>query len=395
MIRNKTIFLPLFFILVFIIIALVFQFGINVKYKFPEPHSFSGQYLYNPYCNIDSLEWKISNFHAHTHKFAGNSTTTLKNSRYLDSLYTYLGYDIISISDYQNINTHESKNSKYISVYEHGYQYYKNHQLVINAGKVNWIDYFFRQTLNNKQFVINSLRKDTTVLVTIVHPILRKAYSSNDFKYLTNYNCLEVANNKYLFISNYDTVLSCGHPVFLMADDDEHNLKNPNDCGSAFNIINAVPLRDSILKALKTGRSIGVKLDLNYYNTFEIKKTGIHDLPVLTGFSVKNDTIYLSMNKAVKTIKFIGQQGIEKKVITDSRTGSYSFTKSDTYIRTEIECTDGTLLFLNPVFRYNGVLRSEKSPPVDVKKTRLNRIIIITLLLSCFATAYYKIYVQK
>jgi hypothetical protein len=394
LIRSKTIFFALSVIPIFIILALVFQFGINVKYEFQEPQSFSGQYLYNPYSNIDTLEWKISNFHAHTHKFTGKTNAILENSRYLDSLYTYLGYNVISISDYQRINTYESKNSQYIPVYEHGYQYYKNHQLVINAGKVNWVDYFFRQTLDNKQFVINSLRKDTMVLVTIVHPILRKAYSSNDFKYLTNYNCLEVANSKYLFISNYDTVLSSGHQVFLMADDDEHNLKNPDDCGSAFNIINSVAVRDSILKALKTGRSIGVKLNLNSYKTFEGKKAAIHNLPLLTGFSIKNDTIYLSMNKAVRTIKFIGQHGIGKKIITDSRTGSCFFTKNDTYIRTEIECADGTVFFLNPVLRYNGVLRSENSPPVDKRKTLLYRIIIV-LLLSGFSTVYYKIYVQK
>lgn len=395
MICNKTIFCALSVILVFIIIALLFQFGINVKYKFPEPHPFSGEYLYNPYCNIDTSEWKISNFHAHTHRFTGIRDTTLKNSRYLDSLYAYLGYDIISISDYQMINTYENKNSLYIPVYEHGYQYFKNHQLVINAGKVSWVDYFFRQTLNNKQFVINSLKKDTSVLVTIVHPILRKAYSINDFKYLTNYNCLEAVNNKYLFISDYDTVLSWGHGVFLMADDDEHNLKNPNDCGSCLNMINALPVRDSVLEAIKKGRSIGVKFNLNYYKSQEAKKAAIHNLPLLTRFTVKNDTILLLMDKAVKAIKFIGQHGIEKKTISDNTTGSYFFSKNDTYIRTEIECADGTLFYLNPVFRYNGVLRSDSPAIVDFQKTLMHRVIVIILLLSGFTTIYYKRYVQK
>jgi hypothetical protein len=395
LIRFKTIFFPSFVILILIVIALVFQYGINVKYKFPDPRPFSGGYLYNPYNNIDTSMWKISNFHAHTHKFAGKPNSISKNSRYLDSIYNYLGYDLISISDYQKINSFESKNPGYIPVYEHGYQYYKNHQLVINAGKVSWLDYFFRQTLDNKQFVINRLKKDSTVILTIVHPILRKAYSKNDFKYLTNYNCLEVANNKYLFISNYDTVLSWGHRVFLMADDDEHNLQDPDDCGTAFNILNSVLVKDSILNALKTGRSISVKLDLNNYKTFKAKKTAIGNLPMLTDFTVKNDTIYLCMNKNVKTIKFIGQHGTEMKIITDKRKASYFFTENDTYIRTEIECSDGTLLFLNPVFRNNGVFRSDPSPPVDVQKTLMYRIIIFLLIFSGFTAVYYKKYVQK
>jgi hypothetical protein len=395
LICNKIAFPLLIVVLVFISIALVFQFGINVKYKFQEPHSFIGKHLYNPYYNLDSTRWKISNFHAHTHKFTGNSDTISKNSRHLDSLYTYLGYDIISISDYHKINTYESKHPGYIPVYEHGYQYFKNHQLVLNAKKVNWIDYFFRQTLNNKQYVLNSLKKDTSVLLTIVHPILRKAYSISDFKYLTNYNCLEIVNNTYTFISTYDTILSCGHQVFLMADDDEHNLNNPNDCGSGFNMINAVLQRDSILNALKSGRSIGVKLNLNLYRSNEAKKSAIQNLPVLTGFSIKNDTINISLNKSVKTIKFIGQHGAEKMKISDCRTGSYFFTKNDTYIRTEVECDNGTLFFLNPVFRYDGELRPDSSPPVDVQKTYLFRIILAVLLLSGVATLFYLKHVQK
>jgi hypothetical protein len=374
-------FIPVWFILIFLLIAFTVQYVVNVKYIFPEPHSFKGDYLYNPYPDIDSSKWQIANFHAHTHKFPGSRKLNAGNTRYLDSLYTYLGYNVIGISDYQKINPYESRHEWYVPVYEHGYQYFKNHQLVLNAKKVSWLDYFFRQTLNNKQFVINQLKKDTSVVLTLVHPILRAALSFNDVKYLTNYNCLEVIDNKYLFLSFYDTILSSGHPVFLMADDDSHNLQNPIESASCFNIINTVPVRDSILIALKRGHSFSVKLNLNKYRTNEAKKNALMNLTKLIGFNIKNDTISLSLNNNVKTIKFIGQLGIEKKSINNTNKGSYFFGKDDTYIRTEIECLDGTLYFFNPVFRYNGILKTDPSPPIDVLKTWVCRSIIIIILI--------------
>ena len=188
-------------------------------------------------------------------------------------------------------------------MYEHGYQYYKNHHLVLNAKKVSWLDYFFKQTLDNKQFVINKLKKDTSAVITLVHPILRAALSFNDVKYLTNYNCLEVIDNKYLFLSFYDTILSNGHPVFLMADDDTHNLKNLIETASCFNVINTVPVRDSILLALKRGHSFAVKFNLNKYRTNEAKKTALANLPKLIDFNIKNDTISLRLNSICKNNK--------------------------------------------------------------------------------------------
>jgi hypothetical protein len=390
LIYNKKRFIPIWFIFIFLLIALVVQYVVNVKYSFPDPHSFKGEYLYNPYTDIDTAKWQISNFHAHTHKFPGSREINARNTQYLDSLYSYLGYNVIGISDYQRINRYESKHTWYVPVYEHGYQYYKNHHLVLNPKKVSWLDYFFKQTLSNKQFVINQLEKDTSAVITLVHPILRAALSYNDVKYLTNYNCLEVIDNKYLFLSFYDTILSNGHPVFLMADDDTHNLKNVLETASCFNIINTVPVRDSILHALKRGHSFSVKLNLNKYRTNEAKRTALSNLPKLIDFNVKNDTISLRMNNIVKTIKFIGQEGIGKKSLNNTNNGSYFFSKEDTYIRTEIECMDGTLYFLNPVFRYNGILKVDPSPPIDVFKTWGWRSIIIIILILGFILLYYK-----
>jgi len=380
----------LFGVLVFILVALILQDVVNVKYTFPEQHAFKGEHLFNPYRNIDSTKWKIANFHAHTRFSPGNRGKTDKFDQDLNSFYKNFGYAIINISDYQRINTYENKNGWYVPVYEHGYQFFKNHQLVLNAGKVSWLDYFFRQTLNNKQFIINHLKKDTTIVLTIVHPNYREAYSFNDFKYLSNYNCLEIANNERVFTSCYDTILSAGHPVFLMADDDAHGLTKINEACSSFNLINTDMVKDSILNSLATGRSIGVKFNISSFKTNEEKKAGLLKLPEVNSITFKNDTLTVSLNQYVKSIKFIGQKGTEKKRMINCSTGAYFFSRQDTYIRTEIECNDGTIYFLNPLFRYNWIRLTDYAPSYDALRTWAWRLAVLVVLVLTFMIRKHK-----
>jgi hypothetical protein len=378
-------------LIVFISVILILQFVVNSKYTFPEPHPFQGKYIYNPYRNIDNKKWERANFHAHTMKFLDPTKKVARSTFVLDSLYRSFGYDIIGISDYQLINNYEIKNKWFVPEYEHGYQYYKNHQLVLNAKKISWLDYPFRQTLSNKQFVIDRLKKDTTALIAIVHPAYRKALSNYDFRYLANYNCLEIANHERLFTEFYDTILSNGHPVFVMADDDSHELTNIKDVCSSFNLINTDPDKDSILKALRIGRSIGVKFNISPYKTNEEKKAALPKLPEINFINFNNDTLTIKLNQPVKTIKFIGQKGIEKIRITDSSMGSCFFSNQDTYIRTEIECYDGTIYFLNPLFRWDGIRLTYYTPSVNVVKTWFWRSAIISLLLIIFIIRIRKI----
>lgn len=367
-------------IFIFIVIALVAQFVVNPKYSFSESHPFHGSYLYNPYRGMDSTRWRKANFHVHTRSHFG-LTNGADSNQFVDRFYKYFGYDIIGISDYQRINAFEEKNDWFIPVYEHGFMYYKNHQLVLNAKKISWIDYFFFQTLDNKQFIIDHLKKDSSVVLTINHPALRQGYSYNDFKYLSNYNCLEIVNNDRRFTSYYDTILSAGHPVFLMADDDAHNLTKIKDGCHSFNLINSSLTRDSVLQALKTGRSVGVDFNISSFRTNEEKRAALLKLPQINSVTVKNDTLSIFISKPVKTIKFIGQNGVERKSISDIARGDYFFGGQDTYIRTEIEYYDGTIYFLNPVFRYDGKKLTDNSASYNVLKTWIYRSIVILILL--------------
>jgi len=64
--------------------------------------------------------------------------------------------------------------------------------------------------------------------------------------------------------------------------------------------------------------------------------------------------------------------------------GSYFFSKQDTYIRTEIVCQDGTIYFLNPVLRFEGVKLADYAPSNNVLKTWAWRTAVFVVLVFTF-----------
>jgi hypothetical protein len=175
-----------------------------------------------------------------------------------------------------------------------------------------------------------------------------------------------------------------------MANDDAHNLTRIIEGCHSFNLINSSPESDSVLQALKTGRFVGINFNVAPYKTNEEKKAGLQKLPEIKSLGINNDTVYVILSKPVKTIKFIGQDGSERKRISDNVTGTYFFRKTDTYIRTEIECNDGTTYFLNPVFRYDGKNLTDYFPVFNVVKTWIYRSVVIFVLLLMLLIWKYK-----
>ncbi len=366
-----------------IVTLLVLQYVITPKYRFSEPKPFSGDYLYNPYAGVDSTKWVKANFHVHTRSYAGVTNGSNNSNAFLDSIYRYFGYGIIGISDYQKINRYESDHKWFIPVYEHGFSYYKTHHLTLNAQKVLWLDLPFYETVHNKQFMINLIRKDPGVVLTIPHPNLRQAYTFDDFKHLSNYNCLEICNNDRQFTFFYDTILSAGHPVFLMADDDAHNLMKIRDGIHCFNLINTELVKDSILHAIKTGRLVGVNFNVRPFTNNEEKKLALDALPEISDISLKGDTLSVALSDTVRSIKFIGQNGNVMKSADNSSNASYLFRKEDTYIRTEVLCRDSTIYYFNPVLRYDGKKLGYDPPEFDALRTWLLRSVVIIILILC------------
>ncbi len=337
------------------------------SYSFDEPKPFQGNYLHNPYQNMNPDNWIQTNFHAHSRQFAGLTNGRVNTNEMIDSVYSTLGFDHVGISDYNKINYYDSTNSSFIPAYEHGYGMFKIHQLCIGAERVRIMDFFAFQNLSMKQHTLNRLEKQTRLAV-IAHPsFVKKGYLVEDMKYLSNYKLMEVLNGFRISTAHWDTALSNGHLVYLIGNDDSHDMTDITDVATRFTMINASGNEaELLLSALENGNAVGVDFPIKYDETLEKKADRLEkELPYITQIELKNDTLLISASKPFSKIKFIGQDGKELKTMKDKRSAYYVIRNEDNYVRTELSFKGGVTLYLNPITRHENS---------DVVKQRLDSV---------------------
>jgi hypothetical protein len=357
-------FFGFFLLLLLILISTEFFTGV---FKFPKPKAFSGENWYNPYKNADFTvnAWKKANFHAHSKAWSGLTNGRNVSPAEVKKNYGFIGYDIMQISDYMKINPFADTLQSYIPTYEHGYGITKNHHLCIGASKVDWIEFPLFQTLHHKQTIINKLRNNVEVLC-IAHPMFNNANKPDDFNYLTNYDLVEVLNHYYNSAPCWDSALSSGHPVFIIANDDMHDLQGKDEFGVCATYINTQEVnRKNIVSALKSGNAYGVEFTFSDNDNNDIKALRIKNTPYLTGFSLSGDTLKVTMSDTSFKFRFIGQNGKHLKSSPKGKESYYLIKPKDTYVRVEIYFADSSKIYLNPVFRYSGENPLKKSPAIE------------------------------
>lgn len=361
----------------YLLIAFVaFLVAMNIfvpVYVFDEPTPFHGDYLHNPYQDIDSTYWKCCNFHGHTRQYGGVTNGRANGNAVFDSMYRLFGYDHVGISDYNKVNDYQKdKDPGYIPGYEHGYNVWKIHQVCLGTKKVRRIDYFFYQTLSMKQHMLNKLGEQNRV-VAVAHPsFVDGGYLVSDMKYLSNYKILEVLNGFVNSPEHWDMALSNGHLVYLIADDDTHDVLKVNDIALKITYLNAEHNDAEMLyDALLSGKAVGVDFHLDRKEKMDDKVARFkRDIPYLNSARLDGADFSVSVTKPMKRVQFIGQNGTvlkeqdyqKKSQVYDA---SYSIQPSDRYVRTVMTFFDGTTMWLNPVTRH-------ESP--DIEKQRLDHI---------------------
>lgn len=363
--------------LLYLIIAFVcFLIAMNLfvpVYVYDEPVPFHGDYLHNPYQDIDSTYWKCCNFHGHTRQYGGVTNGRNNGNAVYDSMYRLFGYDHVGISDYNKVNPYENgKDPGYIPGYEHGYNVWKTHQVCLGTKKVLRIDYFFYQTLSHKQHMLNRLAKQNRV-VAVAHPsFVDGSYNVRDMKYLSNYKILEVLNGFVNSPKHWDMALTNGHLVYLIADDDTHNVLKVNDIALRITYLNAENnVADELYDALLAGKAVGIDFDLNRQEKMDDKVARFkRDIPYLYCARLDSADFYVSVSKPIRKADFIGQGGTilkeEKYKKEDTVTNVfYSIQPSDQYMRTVLTFFDGTTMWLNPVTRHETA---------NIEKQRLDHI---------------------
>ncbi len=325
-------------------------------YSFKEPRPFEGEYLYNPYQDMNPDQWKKYHFHCHSRKYFGLTNGRKSTEIAIDSVYQALGYDHYGISDYMSINPHGAEKEDYIPAYEHGYGLIrKTHQICIGAEKVYWPDFLFMQNLNMKQHTINKLGERSRFVMP-AHASFTKGYKVSDMMFLSNYRLLEVLNPYGNAFEHWDKALSNGHRVYALGDDDTHDITDVHEVCHNLTMINTQSMEaDSVFEALEKGLCYAVEFDNWYYYplTLEYKVKDARELPYLTCAQLVGDTLFVATSaEMMREVKFIGQDGKVLKTMDSIATAFYVIQPEDTYVRTRIDINGRNFLYLNPVTRH-------------------------------------------
>lgn len=345
-------------ILLGIILVLFFlPFLISPIYDFPEPKPFSGDKIWNPYQNIDSLTWLKGNFQIQSEAWAGITDGNNNPTDSIYSLYKKLDYDIIGISDYMKINKYFEDSAEYMPIYEHGYNIRKTHQVSIGTtDDVYWLDFPLYQSTSHKQFILNQLRPRTKVL-SVVHPNFHwEGYTHENLKYLVNYDLLEALNHQRFSLSHWDAVLSNGHAKYILANDDAHDIDDYFLVGVVATMINAKSNKqEDVIEALLAGRTYGFTPTTPNDENYNKKASRAKEFPYLISAKLQGSHYNLHFTRKAVKIDFIGQDGKIVKTVENSDSAYYKFSDNDTYIRVEADFPKSeNVIYMNPIFRYSG-----------------------------------------
>ena len=380
-----------YFFLIIILILSIFLLWQSVLYisspvyTFLPSSPFNGKKIYNPYQNTDSAKWKKGVFHLHSNAWSILTDGRKNDKDTILDRYKTLGYDLVSLADYQKISKLNDDKISVISSYEHGYNLRKTHQLSLGVDRVTWKDFFFYQNINHKQDMIYTLKERCKVL-SINHPRMNNSYTAEDLKYLRGYNLFEAMNHLRFSIDLWDTVLSSGIPAFIIANDDCHDIYNPTLFGMCCTFIqDETHNTDSILNNLKCGHAYGVELAFPSKDIL-VRAEYHKNIPKLHCVELEGDTLMrVITNHPSKVVYFIGQNGIKLDSVFDSDKAEYHIKEKDSYIRTEIFFEDHTRLLLNPLFKYDNEKVFEIINPVNKKATFIKRLVYISVLTLLFA----------
>ncbi len=341
----------------FFVFLLFLPFLISPIYNFPEPKPFSGDKIWNPYQNIDSLTWLKGNFQIQCEAWGGFTDGNNNPTDKVYKLYKKLNYDVIGISDYMKINDYFKDSAEYIAIYEHGYNARKTHQVSIGTTEdVYWLDFPLYQTTSHKQFILNQLRPRTQVL-SIVHPDFHfEGYTHDDLKYLVNYDLLEALNHQRFSLSHWDAVLSNGHAKYILADDDAHDINNTFLVGVVATMMNAKSNSPAdVVETLLSGRTYGFTPTTPDDDNYDKKADRTSNFPYLISAKLIGNNYDVRFTKVADKISFIGQNGEIMKSIEKVSEAHYEFKDTDTYIRVEADFPkNANMIYMNPIFRYSG-----------------------------------------
>ncbi len=357
-------------VIVLVIAALILLLYLRVEiYVWPEARPFSGARWYNPYDGVLTNSPLRANFHAHTKSWLG--VTFGENSEAeMVGAYSDRDYDIIGISNYHSISTYFDTSSLYIPVYEHGLNLLKVHNLPLGAREVLFPAFPLHLSLHQTQQMLNRTAR-ISELNALCHPTM-SWISPRKMDRLTGYSLLEVGNTLGMSLEHWDTALSAGRLVWILSNDDTHDLvREPT-----FIKWNMIYAEERSAEAAITAMQRGAHYGVESYR-------GDCENTVLRKCEIRTDSLFIEMNDRVNRIDLYGQGGIMLKSAVRQPSIAYALAPTDTYVRAEIHM-DECVYYLNPVVRTESAMppvASSISAEVDQLSTWGIRLLLVVALL--------------
>ena len=326
--------------------------SVSLVYNFDEPNPFSGKDVFNPYLNFDSnVGWSRANFHTHTRVEGPLNECEYTPQQTLDAYVPY-GYDIITISNHNEITSHPVSDSR---AYEHGYNIAKFHKLVFGAEKVWAFDNLFPIFPFQKQFQLDMLAKQSDFVV-LNHPLRTHTMTNSQLAKIGGYRIIELDSGKSTENEYWDAALSAGRYSFGVANDDLHYPDRSYAIAMRSNMLctQGVGYND-IRRTLLDGCFYAMRTPDYGSGDWAIKAERNNSIPTIGNIGLTDcGEIYLKLSEKADSIKVIGQNHTILAVANDTDSLGYAMRPTDSYGRFTAYFADGEVIYTNPFARYNA-----------------------------------------
>lgn len=323
-------------------------------YNFPEPRPFCGPDIYNPYADIDStVVWSRANFHTHT-RVEGPLNECEYWPEEVAAEYAKYGYDIVTFSNHNEITEHPTLSGEVVSLYEHGYNLFKNHNLVFGADEVCRYDMLLPLGVSQRQFMLDMLGRDAD-MVQINHPLRTVATTDEHMRLLEGYTLLELDSGRSTENEYWDVALSAGHYVLGVANDDLHYPDRSRCIAIRSNFLATPTLAyDDIVSTLRRGSFYAMRTPDYGGGDWQEKVCRNNTLTEVTAIGLRGDEVYIELSSKADSIKFIGQNHSTLHLSLDSDQASMVLAEDEPYVRITAYLPAGEVIYTNPFARYDS-----------------------------------------